>query len=92
MEAVRLGFSLDVLQVIRGYASDRVGIHPTEGLWRAASDVWRGSYRREIGTYYAQLEPELMLHGSKTWREPPWRNLSPRQEYEKRWADQSRPC
>ena len=88
MEAVRLGFSLDVLQVIRGYASDRVGIHPTAGLWGAASDVWRGSYRREIGTYYALLdEPELMLHGSKTW--PEWRNLSPRQEYEKR---RSRPC
>ena len=33
MEAVRLGFPPDVMQAIRGYASDRVGVHPTADMW-----------------------------------------------------------
>ncbi len=33
MEAVRLGLQRGVTRVIREYASDRVGVHPTATAW-----------------------------------------------------------
>ena len=33
MEAVRLSFPRDVTQLIREFASDRVGVHPTASQW-----------------------------------------------------------
>ena len=33
MEAVRLSFPRDVMQLIRGFASDKIGVHPAAELW-----------------------------------------------------------
>ena len=40
MEAVRLGFPLDVTQLLHEFASDRVGVHPTASLWANEVERW----------------------------------------------------
>ena len=47
MEAVRLGFPLDVTQAIREYASDRVGVHPTAVAWHEGV-LFRQTYRSNM--------------------------------------------
>ena len=45
MEAVRLGFPLDVTKLLHEFASDRIGVHPTASMWanqvrRSDNDTW----------------------------------------------------
>ena len=42
MEAVRLTFPRDVTKLIRDYASDRIGVHPSANAWK--EDVCRNEY------------------------------------------------
>ncbi len=42
MEAVRLSFPRDVVQLIHAFASDRIGEHPSAKAWK--EDVFRDEY------------------------------------------------
>ena len=48
MEAVRLGLPSEVLRNIRGYASDRVGVHPTAEVWDMEVD--RQTWTSDVGS------------------------------------------
>ena len=42
MEAVRFLFPRDVTKLIRDYASDRIGVHPSANAWK--EDTFRDEY------------------------------------------------
>ena len=46
MEAVRLLFPRDVTKLIRDYASDRIGVHPSANAWK--EDVVRFEYKGSV--------------------------------------------
>ncbi len=48
MEAVRLAIPPDALRLVRGFSSDRVGVHPTAAAWDMEVD--RFQWQSDVST------------------------------------------
>ncbi len=48
MEAVRLAHPHDALRLVRAYASDRIGVHPTAEVWDMGVD--RQTWTSDVGS------------------------------------------